>query len=182
MATRDWFVGAALAAVTLVPAAAPAATMVGDWVEILATTSGADQGYRELGVVHVGDPTQASSDPMATGPVNVSVTPSQIVLSWTRSDVTLTPPVRSFEFIDLTHPYTSATPASYTPGVALSFFGGDVFVNITNVMQKRGEQFTVNVSAASAVPEPAPWATMLVGLAAFGAVARSRRRAATAIA
>ena len=132
--------------------------------------------------MQVGGPTQTVADPMAAGPLNVNITPSQIVLSWTRSDVTLSAPVRSYEFIDLTHPYTSATPASYTPGVALSFFGGDVFVNITKVMQKRGDTFSVDVNSAAAVPEPAPWATMLVGLAAFGTVVRARRRAAAAIA
>jgi hypothetical protein len=182
MGTRDWFVGAALAAATLIPAAASAATIVGNWVEVLATTSSADQGYHELGVVHVGGPAQTMADPMAAGPLNMSITPSQIVLSWTRSDVTLTEPIRSYEFVDLTHPYTSATTASYTPGVALSFFGGDVFVNITKVMQKRGDTFTVDLNTATAVPEPAPWAMMLVGLAALGTVVRTRRGPAAALA
>ena len=138
MATRDWFVGAALAVVTLIPAAAPAATIVGDWVEVLATTSHgawADQGYHELGVVQVGGPTQTVADPMAppdrrTG----NITPSQIVpflIALGRHALAAS----SVATNSSTSPTlaTSATPASYTPGVALSFFGGDVFVNITKV-------------------------------------------------
>ena len=181
MQTRDMLVGAALAVATVAPAAGHAATLMGNSVHAMYLAPDSTTVLQDLGVKVVGVSNPRFSDAIGGNLLNVDVTASQIVVSWFGSGTALTGAFSRFEFADLTHPFTEATldTIGKTPGVALSFSGGDVFLNLSGAAHQSGQHVTVDVNTAS-VPEPAAWSMMLIGVAGVGTAMRARRRGTAA--
>ncbi|HLZ82587.1 MAG TPA: PEP-CTERM sorting domain-containing protein [Caulobacteraceae bacterium] len=178
MQTRDMLMGVGLAAAIIVPAAGHAATLIGDSVHAMYLFPDSSTVLQDLGVQVVGASTPTFANVLGANVLNVDVTASQIVFSWIGSNTALTSAFNGIEFTDLTHPFTAATldAVSNTPGVALSFFGGNVFLNVSGVTYQSGQNVTIDVST-EAVPEPAGWTLMLLGLGGLGTATRARRRA-----
>ena len=181
MQTRDMLVGPALAVLIAAPAAGRAATLMGNSVHAMYLAPDSTTVLQDLGVRVVGVSTPTFSDAIGRNLLDVDVTASQIVVSWFGSGTALTGAFGRFEFADITHPFTAATldTIGKTPGVALSFSGGNVFLNLSGAAHQSGEQVTIDVNTAS-VPEPAAWAMMLIGLGGLGTAMRARRKGTAA--
>ena len=113
---------------------------------------------------------------------NVDVTATQIIVEWTASGSPTVATFNGVEFTDLTHPFSNAVldAATDTPDVGFSFSNGNVFLNISGINYTTNGNITVDVNTG--VPEPATWGLMMLGFGGLGAVARSRRKLATATA